>query len=82
MSIEYELGEYIDTFTLQIALCFAICILICSVNFFVLFILNKTSRTQFSKVENTFKEHGMYMSIEMSKAEAVYEEFKKLPIEL
>lgn len=82
IAIEYELGEYIDTTTLQVSVGIVICCLICAVNFFILFVLQKTTRVQFSKVENTFKEHGIYMSIEMTKSEAAFEEFEKLPKEV
>jgi len=75
VSIEYELVDYLDTLTLQISLVLSVCILICCVNFFILFILNKTTRVQFSKVENTFKEQGIYMSVEMSKSNAAWEEY-------
>ena len=80
--MEYELADYLDTLTLQISLVMAVCILICCVNFFILFILNKTTRVQFSKVENTFKEQGIYMSVEMSKSDAAWKEYQKLPKEL
>lgn len=51
-------------------------------NFFILFVLQKTTRVQFSKVENTYKEHGIYMSVEMTKSEWAYEQYQKLPKEV
>lgn len=56
ISIQYELADFLDSTTYLILLGFAACVIVCSVNIFILFVLNKTTKVQFSKVKQTFTE--------------------------
>lgn len=75
IEIQYELSNYLDTFTLAAIVCLGLLLLACFVALYTSFILTKSTKVAFEKQRGSMKDAGIQMSVEVSRIKAATDDY-------